>query len=822
MTDDTIYRVCAAFDTETTNICIDGEWRAFPVLYIVNDFRRISLRDYVPDDEREKVHFFRAENEVHEFIKDLIRWGKERGVVPIIAAYNAMFDLQTIRHELSKRWEVSTMARSSANIYTCDLMEGGSVVCRFWDTFHLEMGGLRSMGRTCGFDKLTSDEWDYSLVRTPGTPLSECELLYAKRDVQVIPAYLRYLVDSHEWLEPRMLGSVVLTKTSLVRQMAKRTVGRLVFPKKNGKPLKLAFMFAKLCAREMPRDFATHALRVACFRGGFTFTAAKFASVVMQNVASFDVTSMHHTFIAGRFIPVDFRPLTEDMLNVYIDRVIKTPREAVLQTYDAPFSHALHARIEFTNLRLRAGSAFGEWHIGLLSEAKFKRENPQGRTLDERSRLADRANRMGGWVDRAWGAVFAFGKLMSAERAVVHVNEVELWALSRVYEWESVNGILGEGTIKFRRPPDFIVLQSCMLFEMKSAAKHLCESYEEGTPFADEISPLIPDDLTKKAKTGDLSEQFLRSWYSSTVKGMFNGIYGTQAQNIYKPDYQVLEGEWVVDRESVLTAETWEELKKEECNVLYTYGERIVGGSRMHLALAIELMHEQFGERALVLGGDTDSLKIALDGVEPDDVLAALSPLHTACRKGLDRCLAKPIELWPDIASNLEHVGEFEYEHTYDEHMEAWNKARISVSGGKVSVTCAGLSRPEGAFTVEDWGEQMLQNGWTFEEVAHAVLGYNVTIAPEVSHALQRTHPKANARFISEVTDHTGGATLVDAHEAIALYPLARELGSLDQLTNFQSERYIRRMFDRILDTERTYVRLNEGRADHARESDLL
>ena len=69
------------------------------------------------------------------------------------------------------------------------------------------------MGRTCGLAKALGD-WDYNLTRTPETPLTADEMHYAARDVQVIPAYLRYLIEANEWLEPDMLASTVLTKTS--------------------------------------------------------------------------------------------------------------------------------------------------------------------------------------------------------------------------------------------------------------------------------------------------------------------------------------------------------------------------------------------------------------------------------------------------------------------------------------------------------------------------------------------------------------------------------------------------------------------------------
>lgn len=212
------YRIAAIFDTETTNIGEGAETRAYPILYIFNDLRGTPLESYDPVSD--DVRFYRRTSEALAYIDDLITYGRAHGYVPIIAAYNLMFDMQTLMLELAQSYTIEVNAQTATSVYTLDLCMDGNVVCRFWDTFYLEMGGLRAMGETCGLPKAVGD-WDYSLVRTPETPLTEEELFYARRDVQVIPQYLQWLLRANHWLTPDMLGCRVLTKTSLVRQMAR-------------------------------------------------------------------------------------------------------------------------------------------------------------------------------------------------------------------------------------------------------------------------------------------------------------------------------------------------------------------------------------------------------------------------------------------------------------------------------------------------------------------------------------------------------------------------------------------------------------------------
>ena len=190
------FRLAAIFDTETTNIGEGAETRAYPILYIFNDMRNTSVEEYKPDAD--DVRFYRHTDEALMYIDDLITYGTAHDFIPIIAAYNLMFDMQTLMLELAQTYTLRVNAQTATSVYTLDLCMGENedVVCRFWDTFYLEMGGLRAMGETCGLPKAVGD-WDYTLIRTPETPLTDEELFYARRDVQVIPQYLQWLLRAN-------------------------------------------------------------------------------------------------------------------------------------------------------------------------------------------------------------------------------------------------------------------------------------------------------------------------------------------------------------------------------------------------------------------------------------------------------------------------------------------------------------------------------------------------------------------------------------------------------------------------------------------------
>lgn len=818
------FKVAGVYDTETTTLQDGARSVAFPCLYICNDIRTVELATYeaeISDD----IRYYRCAGDVLEWLGDLMQWGYSAGVVPVVCAYNLMFDLQPLMCELSRQYDVKVNAQSSTHVYTLDLCFEGGICLRFWDTYYLEMGGLAAMGRTCGLAKALGD-WDYNLVRTPETKLTADEMHYAARDVQVIPAYLRYLIEANEWLEPEMLASTVLTKTSLVRQMAQRTIGRERISFSNGQRHSLFDAFKMTCIREWAPNFYIYALRKACFRGGLTFTSANLASTVQTNVASLDVTSMHHLFIAGRYLPRNFRvPSSVEPLQRVAERILATSRAEVLRNYQCPFPFALHARIRFENLRLKPETVFEREGIAIIPQGKFTSKVGEVDFMTASGAVAEEAARQSGWMDSATGARFAFSKLLSAETAMLHLTEIELWNLSRVYVWDDMRVMCGEYSQNFVKVPDYLVLQTHVLYATKNAMKEIVNHYTEGVPYERPIGATVPEAIAVDVRAGVASAAFLKAYYGSTVKGMFNGIYGTQAQDIMKPSYRCLsDGTLEVDRATVASLETYDDLKPKAVKVLYNFGSRIAGGSRMHLVIALELLYETLGDRARACGGDTDSIKLACDGdVTNEDIMGALAPLHAAARLAVERGSERVRRNFPHLSSELSGVGEFDIESCggadrYPLHWEAWNKARIDRDGsGAYHITCAGLSRPANRYNAEDWARDMEGAGASFEEVASSILGYNSVIDYDLCYHLERTHPRPADRVQRDVTDWRGETARVDAPASIALYPSARVIGDTSKISNAQNLQYLRDI-GRDIDDSVKFIGHNEGGAYIDRE----
>lgn len=814
------FALACVYDTETTNYLSKRErdlrkTRAFPILFIDNDIRDVDIVNYTPDID-DKISFYRTESEMQARIDEYVQWGIHAKCVPIVCAYNLMFDLHPLMEGLNGRYDIRANAQSSTNVYTVDLYESDTdnLLLRFWDTFHLEMRGLRAMGRTSGLDKADGD-WDYNLLRTPETPLTELELFYAARDVQVIPYYLRYLLRANDFLKQEDLGNRVLTKTSIVRQMARRTIGRSKIQLQNGKKISLEKSMLELCKKEAPKTYGQYGVRKAAFRGGFTFTAAATSMQVVQNVVSVDVTSMHHTFINGRRIPENFRVLYPSEMREMSDSVLETTREYVLEHYDCPFKAAFHGRFRFRNVRLKHKSVFEQCGIGLLAESKFiSKATLFGDYEDgENYVLNETELKSHGWHDQhSDDAVFAFGKLYEAGEIVVHLTELELWSMSRVYEWDEYQAIGGDGTWSFRLPPDFVTAQSNVLYAQKDKAKFIDSHYVEGQPYPFNVVG-IPDGIAAALKDGTCSASFFHAWYTGTVKGMFNGIYGTMAQDILKPTYKCDGGELVVDEATLTTPINFDEKSKKTNRVLYTYGMRIVGGSRMHMVIAMELIHERFGNRVDILGGDTDSMKMRCDfDITDKEIDECLKPIAVASKNAIDATMARLRKTFPEYSSPLTGIGGFEIENAgrhYRWHIECWNKCRVSFDD-RAHVTCAGVSRPSGKFNIEDFITKMVGK-YGAERALPMCIGFNTFLMPSISYSLEKHHPKVTDIFNKRITDYCGNRTTVRVHESDALYPAGRWLGDTMKISNLECLNLLKGWYGRKPITDARYLCYDEN-----------
>ena len=617
------FRVVGSLDTETTST---GRG-AFVCL--------LQLRTWKTLKGRGKTVFYSTPDEL---IAALPMGGDP---TPIIAVYNLQFDFISLEPVLLEQgYELSSFGPAT-NPFYIDILKDNQTVLRFWEVSRLCPQGLAVMGELAGLPKLNG-EWDYSKYREPGDTLTKEEEAYAERDTEVIQAYLQYIIKTNGFIKESDLGTRLLTQTGLVRLFGERVVGR--------KELRA---FRAAAAQEEPEDEGTYRLRKACFRAGLTFTGGSNAGHVFENVTSIDTISMHHSFILGRLVPRGFHKAEPAILERALSTIFETPMKEVLAQYEQPFQTALHARVRFTNLKIKAGSVFEAQGIGTLARGKFAQNVIYDWEDGNSSEAAENRNRRAGYLDQGKGLRFEFGKLVEAQEATLFLTELEAWVLAQVYDWDDFEVIEGELTTRFQVPPTYILKLDEALYANKCSMKRFLKGDEQA-------------EVPQAIKSAPRSVQ--EGYYLRTSKGMFNSIFGLVAMDSHK---------FEIDFSKTKNPSSW-----------YAMGMRIAGGSRVHLIIAMLLMNEKFHGKFSILGGDTDSIK--LTGLTTSEIQEALQPLHAAITKAIDITLDQSgID-----AKQFKGIGTFESEGTADLEIEVFNKNRLAWTGEQFELTAAGIPTP--------------------------------------------------------------------------------------------------------------------------------
>lgn len=626
---------------------------------------------------------------------------------PIIAVYNLNFDFISIEPVIrEKGFELTSFGPATSPFYI-DVLKDNNIILRFWEVSRLCPQGLAVMGELAGLPKLIFD-WDYRKYRRPGDELTEEEKAYAVRDTAVIQAYLNYILKTNDFLKSSDLGVRLLTQTGLVRLFGERVVGR--------KELRA---FRAAAAQEEPETEEAYRLRKACFRAGLTFTGGKNAGQVFEKVISIDTVSMHHGFILGRLVPRGFHETGPAILSRALETIFETPLEALLAHYERPFQTALHARVKFTNLKLKKNSVFEEQGIATLARGKFARRVIYDWEDGGSSEAAENRNRAAGFLDQGKGLKFAFGKLTEAKEATIFLTELEAWVLGQVYEWEDFEVLEGELTTRFQTPPTYILELDRALYNNKKNMKKFLKGEEADVPQAIKDAPRIVQE----------------GYYRSTSKGMFNSVFGMMAMDPHKYDSNFSKN---------TRPSSW-----------YSWGIRIAGGSRVHIIIALLLIDRKFRGRFSILGGDTDSIKIS--GLTDEEIQTALAPLHNAITEAINITLAQAgID-----AKQFKGIGTFETEGTAELEVEVFNKNRLAWNGTRFELTAAGIPTPPNKPNLETALTSLAQI-YGPRKVMNEIYGPNLEVDQTLSCFLLPVRPSTRS-----VSGFAAATSLIPTHRLL-------------------------------------------------------
>ena len=170
-------------------------------------------------------------------------------------------------------------------------------------------------------EKLSGDEFDYTIMRYPWTELTDRELEYCITDVESLVKALKVYFS----IENDNFYTIPLTSTGFVRRKCKAAMRH--------------FNWSDLHA--MQPDYEVYRLLKSCFRGGNTHANRYYAGWIQENVTSYDRVSSYPDVMINELFPMS--PwIKEDVKDV--DRLFK-------KIYK--HQRACLMRVGFRNIRLK-------------------------------------------------------------------------------------------------------------------------------------------------------------------------------------------------------------------------------------------------------------------------------------------------------------------------------------------------------------------------------------------------------------------------------------------------------------------------------------
>lgn len=768
------YRIIGAYDSETSNITEGIQHRAFPVLHQLGllDGTYIEQVDSSNVEGVTNVHLYRHALEFYAKLDELVEC--EFGYVPVICCHNLAFDMYGLAPWLDSQDNIRVLAKSKRKPITFTIQdEDGNARLVLWDTLVFSGQGLDKMGRDCNYLK-ASGKWDYLKIRTPETPLTDDEIEYSKKDIYALLAWLGWWLRRNPDIEPSKLALNVVTKTGVVRERRKVRFDQV---KGHGNKYNVGRFWNYLNRSQLPKTDDELYMMHAATRGGLTFCASSSASVPFDlvgtdyTIAGFDATSQHPAQMVSHVYPVNFHETSPENLGYAFRRVCRRTLDEVLDRWDKPFPVAFYAAFEFENLRVKPDSIYGRNGIAPLASA---------RVTGSELKIPDYDNESGqnfkqfisdiGYKDTCVNPRFEFGKLVSADRAVLYITELTAWEISRCYDFDRCIPLHGYLSTRFQKPSDMSVISVMQFYKAKNEFKKAREHYYKHGTITNgrELEAVgIPHSVVSSMENGTISDSDVDAQYLQQ-KSDLNALFGIEASNEHRQD-------------TVLTSNGIEyvggfsvENSPKNPKAWYQFGQRIVGWSRIAQIVVMEL-GAPYVER--IVNGDTDSVKFLMHRDKLPALEKALSRYGRALDDAKDYVCSRVRKGYPQLFDPLGKIGHYVLEFEVDRFCASWNKAycmhEVDPRDGrrKFAFTLAGIPARRG---VNQCADQLFAQGRTFSEICDIMLGYNVTYTHSVIQLNARSFPTWGDTFYSNVEDYEGNEARVIEPAALALYPMSK------------------------------------------------
>lgn len=624
-----------------------------------------------------------------EFVQSVKNESIEAEVISVFVCDNLGFSMYGL-YDVIRRNECRVLAKGQHSPISITIVdEKGEPLVVFLDLNALYDGSVDEFANTKGIDVGLDYESEFSKSDFPKLE-NRCKCMFGMLSE----------LEELDFVDSSRIGINIVTRTGLVREWQRTNVK----PIKSDTLSKSVGQFASFIARrEQPKSDDELFCYNSCTRGGLAFVSedSAFKPYDLADsdmvVASFDAISQYPSQIVSHMYPVSFHELSESVLFLMFESVMKTDLHDVLERFACPFRCAFDGLFRIEGLRPKKCSAFERQGIYTLQYSRCNEQMFVDHEGDmEFTTEFTNMLRQIGYKDEATNAVHKLGKLVSADVCELWLTELEAWILCQVYDFDRVTAIHGFGTMKFVRPSDLSVLSVIGLLDRKLATN--------GTPL-----------------------------YESAKKDL-NSLYGIEATNEARPICEIGTDGINVGKE--LGVDNLPRNPK----AWYQMGQRVSGWGRA--VQAINIMLCDFAGSHIVCG-DTDSIKVLVDESRLPDVMDCLKVYGDAYRKAYKFVCKRVIEHYQADVYELEQIGEYRIEYATKLFYAGSMKQYMYLSEDGTLVTkLAGMRTRIDGFdnAYQDLANELLRRH-SFADVCKLLMGFNVRIDERIAKSFSIDFP---------------------------------------------------------------------------------
>lgn len=282
----------AGFDIETSSVEMQEEKAAFMYIWMFG----IGYGN--------EVYYGRTWEELQTFTDQLsYEWGLGKEKRLIIYVHNLSYEFQFMR----KYFEWSDMFNINERKPLKALTING---IEFRDSYILSGFSLAKTAenlQTHTVAKLEGD-LDYSLIRTPLTPMTDTELGYCENDIQVILAYINEQITLYG-----DIAKIPLTNTGRVRKFVKHNC---YFTNKNHrKSNRGKYERYSNIMKDLTLSVDDYLQLKQAFMGGYTHANKQYMGQTLQQVTSIDFTSSYPSVMLSEQFPMS-RPKAVQLTSI--------------------------------------------------------------------------------------------------------------------------------------------------------------------------------------------------------------------------------------------------------------------------------------------------------------------------------------------------------------------------------------------------------------------------------------------------------------------------------------------------------------------------